>query len=147
MRKLLIIAIVAVVAMGGGCKKDKAADPVVDVRDKYVGVWKGNQTIIVTDLDINDQSEGTNTISKSSANTNRLLITNGTDVMNANISGNTYVYEQWTVIDNSGGSTWTIIYNGSGTVSGNTLTESGTISISFDGETHTGTWSCSMTKQ
>jgi len=37
--------------------------------------------------------------------------------------------------------------DGSGTLNGNVITESGTVTYSFGGQTYNGTWSGTMTKQ
>lgn len=142
MKKITLITLL-LIAMLSGCKKENTTD----ARDKYVGVWKGTHTVNIPLLNLNQQTEGNQTISKSSTNNQRLLVTSGTEMMNANMSGESYVFETYTYSENSDGVTWVIVLNGSGNLVGNTLAESGTISISIMGETYTGTWVSSMTKQ
>lgn len=142
MKKITLITLL-LIAMLSACKKDDNTD----ARDKYVGTWTGTNTVNIPLLNLNEQSEGNQTISKSSTNNQRLLVTSGTEMMNANMSGESYVYETYTYTENSNGVTWVKVINGSGNLVGNTLTETGTVSISIMGETYTGTWVSSMTKQ
>jgi len=145
MKNITLISIVIIVLMAG-CKKDETSPP-VDARDKYVGVWKGNTTLSIPALDFSETIEGTQTISLSSTNSQRILITSSGEVMYADMNGNSYVYQEYTITDAYEGETWVEQYNGTGTLNGTTLTETGTVKISYMGETYNGTWTCTMTKQ
>ena len=142
MKKVILIALVTVLAFSYGCKKDSS-----DSRDQYVGTWKGTMTVIIPGLSINASSDGVNTYSKSTLNSNKVIITSGTDIENVTVNGNSYVYDQYTVVDNSTGNTITYVINGNGTISGNTIVEIGTLTVSANGGSYPGSWTSTMNRQ
>ena len=124
------------------CKKDT---PVVDVRDKFVGTWNGTQNITIPDLSINSSDFYSEVYSKSTSNTNQIIINSD---QTASVNGNSYTYNQFTetTTDPTYG-TIVFIFNGIGTINGTNIIESGTVSTIIQGQSYNGTWSGNLVKQ
>ena len=140
MKKNLLFLLLVLGVAFSSCKKDT---PVVDVRDKFVGNYQGT-FIYQYSGDTPNSSTETHSISKSSSNSNQIII----DGRVANVSGNSYTYVQFTEIqqDPTYGAV-TITLNGVGTLNGSNLTESGTFTTIVQGTALDGTWSSNLVKQ
>ena len=111
------------------CKKDTT-----DVRDKFLGTWTGTINLIIPALSTNSSKAEILTITAGTASASQIILTQtgSTVVPTGNVSGSTYTYDE---------------YTSTGTISGNTITESGTIVYTIGTATYPGTWSSSLTKQ
>jgi uncharacterized protein YdeI (BOF family) len=134
---LFLLCLVGLVS----CKKDT---PVVDARDKFVGSYQGTFQFQYSG-DTPNSSTDTHTISKSTSNSNQIIIDG--DIV-ANVNGNSYTYVQFTEIqqDPTYGAV-SITLNGVGTLNGSNLTESGTFTTIIQGTALDGTWSSNLVKQ
>lgn len=128
------------------CKKDSpAATVATDQRDKFVGTWKGNQTINIPDLNVNNTDLVNEVFSKSSSSQNQIII-DGTQT--ANVNNNSYTYNEFTqVVNDPSLGDIVIIVNGTGTANGSNITESGVLYTVIQGVTYNGTWSSNLVKQ
>jgi hypothetical protein len=139
----LSIALLSIVFVS--CKKDDAP---VDARDKFVGRWFGNFTIVFPALGVNQTDTSSHIITKDPVNANQIIIDS---VQHAIVNGNSFTYQQFTEteVDSTTGISTTVVFNGSGSInaSGTNMNESGTINYTTAGTTFNGTWSSSTTKQ
>ena len=142
MKKNLFAILLLVGVVLTSCSKDTPA--VTDARDKFVGDFQGTFQYQFTGSP-SQSSTNTHTITKSSTNSNQIII-DGTQV--ANVNGNSYTYVQFTEVqqDPTYGAV-TITFNGVGTLNGSNLNESGTISMIVQGTQLDGSWSSNMVKQ
>jgi hypothetical protein len=126
------------------CKKDDAPTTPVDARDKFVGTWIGTYRTQFPALSIDETTNDTTTIIKSTTNASQILV----DDLVANVNGNSYTYVQYTETfeDPTIG---TVVYtmNGNGTLTGSNLVQSGTLSLVAQGTTYPGSWSSNLVKQ
>ena len=126
------------------CKKEDAPSTPVDARDKFVGTWIGSYRTQIPTLSVDETSNDTTLITKSTTNSNQILV----DSLPANVSGNSYTYVQYseTFEDPTVG---TVVYtlNGNGTLSGSNLVETGTLNFLVQGTSYPGTWSSNLVKQ
>jgi hypothetical protein len=120
-----------------------------DQRDQYVGTWKGTQTTVITSLNINESQAVTQSITKSTSNTNQILFSSPgiTEIAIANVNANAYTYEDYIYTQTSNGITMVITMTGGGSINGSVITEQGTITISANGDTFSGSWSAILNKQ
>ena len=141
MKKNLIFLLLVLGVTFSSCKKDT---PVVDARDKFVGSYQGTFQFQYSG-DTPNSSTDTHTISKSTSNSNQIIIDG--DIV-ANVNGNSYTYVQFTEIqqDPTYGAV-SITLNGVGTLNGSNLTESGTFTTIIQGTALDGTWSSNLVKQ
>lgn len=128
------------------CKKDSpTTTTATDARDKFVGTWSGNQTVVIPDLSINSTDLVSELITKSSSSQNQIII-DGTQT--ANVNSNSYTYNQFTeVINDPNVGDIVLIINGTGTVNGSNIIESGVLYTIVQGVTYNGTWSSNLVKQ
>ena len=140
----LLFAAIMVVSVIASCKKETTDD-----RAKFIGTWSGTINLIIPDLSLNGNKAELLTISAGTASSNQIILTQtgSTIVPTGNVSGNSYTYNEYTSTAISNGITITSKFNGTGTLTGNTITESGTIVYTIGTATYSGTWSSSLTKQ
>ncbi|MDR2910050.1 MAG: hypothetical protein LBV47_01600 [Bacteroidales bacterium] len=138
----LFVVAVFMLAVWGSCKKD---DTPADEREKFVGVWKGSSTMTIPSLEMNETVSGTQTIKKSTSNSRAIIFD---DNMSAVVDGNSYIYDEYSETVSQDGVTMTMEMNGGGVISasGNTITESGTVTVYMLGQQFSGTWKCTFTK-
>lgn len=129
------------------CKKDDASGS--DQRDKFVGTWKGTSTMVIPDLMLNQSESVTYNISKSTVNSNQIIITSpgSSEQLKANVNGNVYTYDDFTYTETDQGMTVVITFKGGGSINGNLINEQGTLKLSVNGMTYNGTWSSTLNKQ
>lgn len=143
MKRLSLALLFAVLLINVSCKKEEK-----DPRDQFVGTYSLTQTTSVPSLEYSNVSSGTNIITKSSTDPNKILISDGSgDIQTAIVNGNSYTYDKYTVIYNDGEVTGTVEVTGEGTINGNVINETGTCVYSFYGNSYPGTWTCVLTKQ
>ena len=142
MKKNLLSLLLVIGVLLSSCKKDSPA--VTDARDKFVGNYQGT-FVFQYSGDTPNSSTDTHTISKSTSNSNQIIIDG--DLV-ANVNGNSYTYVQFTQIqqDPTYGAV-TITLNGVGTLNGSNLIESGTFTTIIQGTALDGTWSSNLVKQ
>lgn len=144
MKKYFFLALM-LLTLSFGCKKDE--EPQVDPRDQFVGTYSAETVLSVPSLDFYESANGTNVISKETA-AGRIKITDDTGfACYANVSGNSYVYEKYSLTENVDGVTITQEMTGSGVINGTTINETGVLKISAFGQTFTGTWTSTLVKQ
>ena len=127
------------------CKKDSpASTTATDPRDKFVGTWSGNVRIQFPSLTYDETSNDSHVITKSTLNSNQIII----DGETANVNGNSYTYVEFTQTEQDA-TYGTIVetYNGVGTLNGSNLIESGTVVGVVQGVSVNGTWSSNLVKQ
>jgi hypothetical protein len=143
MKKLLFIAL-TITVLFTSCKKDEEQ---TDSRAQFVGSYNSTLTIKVPAL-LWDQSYPHTYTFEKSADDGKLIVTDDAGgIMTANVSGNTYTYDNKTIIGNEGGVAISVEITGSGSISGNKITELGSYNITSGGVTYPGTWSCSHTRK
>ncbi|MDP3914365.1 MAG: hypothetical protein Q8R96_11600 [Bacteroidota bacterium] len=123
--KNLLIALVLIVTVISGCKKD---DPVPE-RDKFLGHWTGTVIQVITangDFLQSNTFVGTEDITNGSLNDQILINANTSNFLNADIIGSIYtVSEQNSFAPVSDGSKIAVVVSGSGSLSdGNTVLKS-----------------------
>ena len=143
MKNLLLLFSLAIVLMTS-CKKDEKEK--IDARDQFVGTYSGALTINIPEQQSTDVLNGVIIITKSSESS-KIVITDGTQIRKAVVSGNKYEYEKFTKIVIVEGTTITMEMTGSGTIKDGKITESGPMTISFLDKSYTGTWTSAYTKQ
>ncbi len=144
MKKSLFIAALAIMTVLSSCKKDEE----VDQRNAFIGTWAGSQTTLIPSLDMTDVTDYNQSITLSSEDVKKILITSGGEIQKASVSGSTYTYDKYSyTTDDGAGNTMSIEMLGSGTISGNKIIETGTLKLYYLGATYPGTWSGSLTKQ
>ena len=157
MKKMLAIAILSAFILTA-CKKDNNTNntPAVDVRDKFVGTWRGNYTLNLTGLPPGTPTTLPTTvvISKSQSSTTDIDIKINNQFFNnqtatAVVSGNQYIYKPVSIT-----TPISLTLNGTGQISsdGNSINESGTASGSYQipgspAVPISGTWTSALTKQ
>ncbi|MGK0639731.1 hypothetical protein [Schleiferia thermophila] len=97
MKTMRLLAILCLLTLAfTQCKKDDASG--ADQRDKFVGTWKGTSTIVIPDLMLNQSESVTYNISKSTVNSNQIIITSpgSSEQLKANVNGNVYTYDDFT---------------------------------------------------
>jgi hypothetical protein len=122
----------------------------IDDRDKFIGTWTGTVNSIIPALSSNTNNATSMVIAKGTGNAKQITLSNAgtnTTAFTANVNGNKYTYDEYTASATDQGITVTAKFNGTGTLIGNTLTESGTIIYTISGQTISGTWSSTLTKQ
>jgi hypothetical protein len=67
--------------------------------------------------------------------------------MTAVVNGNSYKYDEYTVSTAIGDITISMKFNGTGNLSGNVISESGTVNYTLAGVSYPGTWSSTLNKQ
>lgn len=143
MKKNLFALLLLVGVVLSSCSKDTPA--VTDARDKFVGTWSGTQRIIIPDLGLDNSDNVSEVHTKSTSNSNQIIIDGS---QTANVNGNSYTYNQFTVTENDPTlGTIMLIFNGNGTINGSNIIESGTLSTVIQGQTYNGTWSSNLVKQ
>jgi hypothetical protein len=140
----LFFAAALIVTLITSCKKDSTDD-----RAQFLGTWSGNINLIIPDLSTNASKAEILTITAGTASASQIILTQtGSTVFpTGNVNGNTYTYNEYTSTAVSNGITITSKFNGTGTITGNTITESGTIVYTIGTLVYQGTWSSSLTKQ
>jgi len=142
MRKIkCLISISIVLALLNSCGGADA--------EKFVGTWSGQQTMSVPDLEMNQTDQTITNISKSGNNEQQIILTSQQDnsIFKATVDGDNLTYEKQSKTQTLEGETVTIEIEGSGVLNGNVIDESGTVTFYVKGQTFTGTWTGTMTKQ
>ena len=143
MKKNLLFLLLVLGVTFSSCKKDTPV--VTDNRDKFVGTWNGTININIPDLLINSSENISEDYTKSSSNSNQIVIDAS---QTANVNGNSYTYNEFTeTIDDPTYGTIVFIFNGTGTINGSNIIESGTVSTVIQGQTYNGTWSSNLVIQ
>jgi hypothetical protein len=140
----LFIGGILLISLVISCTKEKTDD-----RDKFIGSWAGTINLVVPGLSSNTSNAESLVITKGTASDNQIILTQtgSTMVPTGKVSGNTYTYDEYNVTSSYSGITITAKFNGTGTISGNAITESGTIVYNMGGIVYPGTWSSTLTKQ
>ncbi len=145
MKKISLFLLMSIATlMFVSCKKESTPVTPTDARDKFVGNWSGTMHFIIPTLAVDQTSNETHSIIKSSTNSNQILV----DSIPANINGNSFTYVQYTeTYDDPTLGTVVYTLNGVGTLNGSNLTESGTLNMVAQGISYPGSWSTNMVKQ
>lgn len=119
------IVIITLLLAFAGCKKDSdtiSPSTLTDIRDKFVGNWK--RIYVVVGLSATEYSENFK-ISKSSINSDNILMESGFDTWQATINSDKISYANQKSLSNSA------FFTGDGTISqdGKTMKISGKISL------------------
>lgn len=144
MKKSLLF-LSAIMVLMTSCKKDE--EKKVDDRDQFVGTYFGSLTINVPAMESTDTLNGVIIIIAKSSEASKIVISDGTEIRKAVVSGNKYEYEKFTKTVIVEGTTITMELTGSGTIKNGKITESGPMTISFLSASYPGTWTSSFTKQ
>ncbi len=90
---------------------------------------KRNINLVVPGLDANTSKAETLTITKGTSDSKQIILnqTGTTVVPTANINGNTYTYDEYTITSTLNNGTVSMKLNGTCNINGNVLTESGTV--------------------
>lgn len=143
MKKSLLF-LSAIMVLITSCKKDEKEK--FDDRDQFVGTYSGALTINIPEQQLTDVLNGVIIITKSSESS-KIVITDGTQIRKAVVSGNKYEYEKFTKTVIVEGTTITMEMTGSGTIKDGKIAESGPMTITFLDKSYTGTWTSAYTKQ
>lgn len=143
MKKSLLF-LIAIMVLITSCKKDEKEK--FDDRDQFVGTYSGALTINIPEQQLTDVLNGVIIITKSSESS-KIVITDGTQIRKAVVSGNKYEYEKFTKTVIVEGTTITMEMTGSGTIKDGKIAESGPMTITFLDKSYTGTWTSAYTKQ
>ena len=124
------------------CKKE-----VTDDRDKFIGTWKGTVNMTVSGLGITSSDPSTQIITKGTVNPKQIIFTEAGQASTANVNGNAYTYDDYTQTETVQGQTVSMTVTGNGSITGNVLTESGTVKVYLSGQEYPGSWSSTLNKQ
>lgn len=138
----LFISAFLLITLITSCKKEETDD-----RDKFIGTWKGTVNMTVTGLGIDSSDPSTQIITKGTVNPNQIIFSESGETTTANVNGNSYTYDDYTVTETIEGQTVSMKVTGNGSINGNVLTESGTIKFYLLGQEFPGSWSCTLNKQ
>ncbi len=141
--KILFTALIllGLTTVFSGCKKESTT---TDPRDKFVGTYSGNLTLVIPDVSANNTSQSTFDISKNTSNSSQIYV----DGKVANVNDNSFTYSNVTeTVDDPNLGTVVMTLTGIGTLNGSSLTESGTATFVIQGTSYPGTWSRNSVKQ
>lgn len=146
MKKVFFVCAMVSIALFSSCAKEE-----IDERDKFIGTWKGTNTIVVNSLDFNESTTEQFTIQKKSGTTNQIEFIypeedNAPKIV-ATVNGNSYTYDEFLVTENQDNTTITLVINGGGQINGSVISETGTITMNVMGESYSGIWNSTMNKQ
>jgi hypothetical protein len=132
------------VALITSCKKNTTDDS-----DKFIGTWTGTIHLIVPGMNANTSKAESLTITIGSASASQIILTQAGSIIvpTGKVSGGSYTYDEYTTTATEQGVTVSAKLNGTGSLSGNVITETGTIVYTMQGIVYPGTWSSSLTKQ
>ena len=139
----LFFAAILLISLIASCKKD------TNDRDKFIGTWTGTIHLIVSGMNANTSKAESLTITIGGGSASQIILTQAgsTIVPTGKVSGSSYTYDEYTTTATEQGVTVSAKLNGTGSLSGNVITETGTIIYTIQGVVYPGTWSSSLTKQ
>jgi hypothetical protein len=143
MKKTILFSLLAFVVLISSCKKDEE-----DARNKFLGTWSGTQTVSIPSLSLYDSQTYSQIVTVSSENANRIIVTSDGVIQKATVNGSSYTYDKFTQTGDDGqGNTMSIDMDGTGIINGNTINESGSVTVYYLGQQYSGTWSGILTRQ
>ena len=144
MRTPIVLLVLGISMAFVSCKKDDSSG---DARDKYVGIWTGTQRIVFPAFNLNNTYNVHYRVTKG-ANARQIMFFDLEDlatVYTATVDNSTFVFDTHVFADGSSGTLRTFEQSGTGQISGNIITENGTLVFKTIGTYLEGSWSQRLT--